>query len=124
LFLSLRRTLSNRIYGKNTNITTAYTQITGKASTMPAIFSQPKCRQTPTAKSSTPTRPGSQHLSMMCEIANGASRMFLAFSLIGIRPPIHVEVQIPDSTFESKSHAPHHAVLMRFGEHGVWHVEV
>jgi len=53
--------------------------------TMPAIFSQPRCCHAPTAKSSNPTKPGSQHRFIIREIANGASRMFLIFSDISIR---------------------------------------
>ena len=44
-----------------------------------------QCCHAPTAKSSNPTKPGSQHRFIIREIANGASRMFLIFSDSSIR---------------------------------------
>jgi hypothetical protein len=43
---------------------------------------------------------------MMCEIANGASRMFLVFSFMSIRLPIHVEVRIPDYQHSEQKPCP------------------
>lgn len=57
----------------------------GAARMMPITLSQSTFCHTPTAKSSNPTKPGSENRRMMGEIANGARSRLLVLSDSGIR---------------------------------------